>query len=231
MEGNHTTNGDRYPVVELYHEFLTCMEQTDYSDNQIVLNNSELSLNYGGDNLLTNTNDASVDSKVLKATSKPKSKHNQCDPDTHKYSPTFTRRPSPGSLSSQIKPISKHAESELPVSPTSSDSLKSHEFVNANDFKLPLAFDPQIDYDYTLNLEHNISLLSSDEEEEDERLQYQFLQNATKCSTDEMNDPQSSNPLVPGLFPKMNLNDDETFLKFDKLPLNPSYIVNSDDSS
>ncbi|KAK6465633.1 hypothetical protein DFJ63DRAFT_25583 [Scheffersomyces coipomensis] len=32
------------------------------------------------------------------------------------------------------------------------------------------------------------------------------------------------NPIMPGLFPKMEINDDDTFMKFDKLPLTPSFV-------
>ncbi|CAH2354139.1 hypothetical protein CLIB1423_14S02982 [[Candida] railenensis] len=32
------------------------------------------------------------------------------------------------------------------------------------------------------------------------------------------------NPIVPDLFPKMDLDDDEQFMKFNKLPLTPAYV-------
>lgn len=33
------------------------------------------------------------------------------------------------------------------------------------------------------------------------------------------------NPIVPDLFPKMDIEDDEQFMKFNKLPLTPAYVA------
>lgn len=39
-----------------------------------------------------------------------------------------------------------------------------------------------------------------------------------------LSEPECDNPIAPGLFPKMNINDDHQFMKFDRLPIVPSYI-------
>lgn len=40
-------------------------------------------------------------------------------------------------------------------------------------------------------------------------------------------DDSESNPIVPGLFPAMNINDPEKFLQFDILPISPAFIHSS----
>lgn len=39
-----------------------------------------------------------------------------------------------------------------------------------------------------------------------------------------LSDTEYDNPVVPGLFPAMNVDDERQFIKFDKLPIVPSYI-------
>lgn len=37
-------------------------------------------------------------------------------------------------------------------------------------------------------------------------------------------DDEEQNPIVPGLFPAMNINDPDKFLLFDRLPISPSFV-------
>ncbi|EGW33493.1 uncharacterized protein SPAPADRAFT_50369 [Spathaspora passalidarum NRRL Y-27907] len=48
------------------------------------------------------------------------------------------------------------------------------------------------------------------------------LSQQTTIDSDDYSD--SENPVVPGLFPTMNIDDDSQFMKTDSLPLTPSYI-------
>lgn len=50
------------------------------------------------------------------------------------------------------------------------------------------------------------------------------LENVNEYESENENDDEHENSIVPGLFPKMNTNDDVQFMGFDKLPLLPSYI-------
>lgn len=40
-------------------------------------------------------------------------------------------------------------------------------------------------------------------------------------------DDEEQNPIVPGLFPAMNINDPDKFLQFDMLPITPSFVHSS----
>ena len=226
MNSEHPSGGYGYPV-ELYHEFLNLMERTDYSDNQIVLDGTSSSIK----KTPTFRNSYIIPSK----STKPNDLQHR---DLHlgfanSYPPTnyssYLLRPetapenAPDPTNSKTPNIDLHYQ----ISPTSSsDSSNSNEFINMHDFNIPLDLTQQ----YDLTLDDNLSILSyeDDEDEENYRLQQQFL-NTTDDTTNDSSD-EAINPLVPGLFPKMDINDEDNFLKFDKLPLNPSYIVNSNDS-
>ncbi|ABN64808.2 predicted protein [Scheffersomyces stipitis CBS 6054] len=66
------------------------------------------------------------------------------------------------------------------------------------------------DKDSFQSLAHNVT---------QSRTQKSFQETFAEDEEDEMN------PLAPGLFPKLNIGDDEKFMKFDTLPLTPSYVA------
>lgn len=76
------------------------------------------------------------------------------------------------------------------------DVTCANQFVNADDFNISL------DLNQTYNFIDDTASIISDNDYYDE------------CP----------NPVVPGLFPNINIKDENQFLPFDKLPLNPSYI-------
>ncbi|KAK6458585.1 uncharacterized protein RJT20DRAFT_131751 [Scheffersomyces xylosifermentans] len=70
---------------------------------------------------------------------------------------------------------------------------------------------------------YNEFITRCDYEREDD--EYYSDDGAELVYDDEDDEDDEINPLAPGLFPKMNINDDEKFMKFDTLPLTPSYVA------
>lgn len=63
------------------------------------------------------------------------------------------------------------------------------------------------------------------EEEDDDEFYYSDDGDGADLAFDEEDEEDEMNPLAPGLFPKLNIGDDEKFMKFDTLPLTPSYVA------
>ncbi|ODV77095.1 uncharacterized protein CANTADRAFT_23925 [Suhomyces tanzawaensis NRRL Y-17324] len=67
-----------------------------------------------------------------------------------------------------------------------------------------------------------------DEDEDDDDNDYfgthELVFSTSNESIPLANDPSGANPVVPGLFPQMHIDDDAQFMKFDALPLTPSYV-------
>lgn len=208
-------------TVELYHEFLTQMESTDYSNNQIQLEpivRMDIEGKEGetegdrGYHKHKHSDKHNHKHKDHKHSDKHKHKHKDHKHSDHKHSDhkhniniktsSINPPPSPPSPSSPSSPsifpkpqmplFSNPSHSCLSIDmPSSLAPSDSNEFVNMKDFEISLDLDQ-----FDITLDDNVSVISY----------------------------ESDNPVVPGLFPKMNIDDDDQFLKFDALPLNPSYI-------
>lgn len=239
MDNESLSGGVGYPV-ELYHEFLNLMGQTDYSDNQIVFNPSSSTETPNSNPKPTHPNPKQttpMDSKgIIRTKSRSINNLKQPEPQMpfpnsyppmtdsklwHDHRLSVLRLDGPKSS----LPVGQKSQASPKISPTSSHSSNYNEFINVNDFNIPL----DLTHHYDLSLDDNLSILSYDDEEDEEN--YNLLQQFVSQTCDsESNSDSGPNPLVPGLFPKMDINDEDNFLKFDKLPLNPSYIVNSNDT-
>lgn len=203
-------------TVELYDGFLNLMEQADYNNNRVVLSNRNITISQRKDNI---------------------------DFISNSYPPTKSP-----TLFNQTKFISMNLEADS--SPTTNvqsqtlelsnvSKLSSNEFVNIRDFE---QFDDDFeDYDNYNNFNHfndelndTSSIISYDDSESSDPCMLFPIpnQNASNCNLQESSsyqqkdsEPTTNNPVVPGLFPKMDIEDEDQFLPFDKLPLNPSFIV------
>lgn len=187
--------------VELYDEFLNLMEQVDYNNNRIVLSNRNIPNSRRQENLEFISN------------SYPPTK-----------SPNLSNMVKFTSLN--IRPDPTHNTEPTEFDTSNISKLSSNEFVNIQDFE---TFD-----NFNVDFNDNLSIISYDESEPSDpnmlfpahtqnTNDYQ-LQESTIYQQDDQSVP-SNNPVVPGLFPKMDIKDEDQFLPFNKLPLNPSFIV------
>lgn len=192
-----------HKTVESYNEFLNLMETSDYND-QIILNDG--GRKYSNSYPPTFMN---IELKDFKSSlSDSESKRTRLFPDIrisnqreieNKDVTGLFKEICPNELPGQVPEL--QAEAKLPelqdLDPQ--DHLKDLQLTDLQLTDLALDYQDYVpfgalDYD-------NVSIISYESDD----------------------DNDNDNAMVPGLFPKLDINKD--FLKFDKLPLNPSYIA------
>ncbi|CAH6721446.1 hypothetical protein CLIB1444_06S02344 [[Candida] jaroonii] len=184
------------------------METTDYSNSQIILN-----MNHGNTRKYSHSYPPSFmninDSKDFKNSfSDVETKRTSLFPEIRRKS--LTKDYQCDQIYNQLnKDIKNHVQKEISYGEDNSETnvpsrdsyhtpLQSNdsynEFPHLQEFEISLE-------EYNLD---NISIISYESDDNDD-------------------DDDNDNAMVPGLFPKLDIN--KNFLKFDKLPLNPSYIA------